>query len=306
MKEASEKTFRAIAEAEAKVHGTTIEKIHFHEVGAIDSIVDVIGVHLALHHLQIDQVIASPVHLGSGVVKCAHGVMPVPAPATALLLAGVPSYSGEVVGELATPTGAALIRQIATRFSPMPLMTIEKVGYGSGTRNYTDRPNVLRAVLGETQAVTQATESITVMETNIDDMNPELLPTLLAQALAEGARDAFLTPVVGKKGRSGHLVTVLCDDDAVPRVAKVLFSASTTFGIRMRKEDRICLERAIKSVSTPWGKVRVKLGYLDGETIRTAPEFDDCSAIAQTANVPVLKVYEAALAAAVKGELVDA
>jgi uncharacterized protein (TIGR00299 family) protein len=306
VKEASEMTFHAIAEAEAYVHDTTPDEIHFHEVGAIDSIVDVIGTHFAVHQLGVGRIVASPVHMGSGTVECAHGVMPVPAPATALLLEGVPSYGGQVKGELATPTGAALVRQLAADFGPMPTMRITKTGYGAGTRNYADRPNVLRAILGEAQTALPKTEPIVIVETNVDDMNPELLPVLIAQVITDGAKDAFLTPVLGKKGRPGHVVTVLCDESSLSNVVHNLFSASTTLGIRIRREERICLDRKMKRVKTPWGDVRVKVGYLNGDTPRTAPEFEDCRKLAEDAKVPVLTVYQSALAEAIKGELLDA
>jgi hypothetical protein len=303
--EASEETFRRIGECEAAIHGTTIEKIHFHEVGAVDSIIDVVGAHLALHQLGIERVEASALHVGSGTVKCAHGVMPVPAPATAALLKGVPSYGGEVDGELVTPTGAALVSQLAKRFGPMPQMVTEAIGYGSGTKDLPDRPNVLRVLIGETSAALPATEPIVVMETNIDDMNPELLPTLIEDALEAGARDAFLTPVLGKKGRPAHRITVLCDEGQEAKLAGVLFRGSTTLGVRMRTEQRICLERSWRNAETPWGSVRVKLGSLDGAQTAAAPEYEDCKRLAAEHDVPVRQVYEAAFAAAAKGELTD-
>ncbi|MBM3290556.1 MAG: nickel pincer cofactor biosynthesis protein LarC, partial [Candidatus Hydrogenedentes bacterium] len=286
-----------IAEAEAKVHGTTIEKVHFHEVGAIDSIIDVVGAHFCLRELGTARIGSSPLHVGAGTVTCAHGVMPVPAPATALLLEGVPCYGGEVQAELVTPTGAALLAQLASSFGPMPAMTIARTGYGSGTRDLPDRANVLRVIEGES-AATQATETVTVIETNVDDMVPELLPVLIDEALKAGARDAFVTPVTGKKGRPGHLITVLCDPARVDELAAVVFRNSTTLGVRMRQEQRICLEREWKNVETPWGAVRVKTGRFGTEQTVASPEFEDCKNLAESAGVPVLHVYRAALAAA--------
>jgi pyridinium-3,5-bisthiocarboxylic acid mononucleotide nickel chelatase len=306
VKARSAETFRRIAECEAEVHGTTIEKVHFHEVGAVDSIVDVVGAHFLIDRLGVDRVCASPLPVGSGTITCDHGVIPVPAPATVLLLKGAPIYGGDVEAELVTPTGAALITQAACAFGPMPAMAVEAIGYGSGTRDLPDRANVLRVVLGETEAVDGGTEPITVIETNIDDMASELLPPLIAELLDAGARDAFLTPILGKKGRPGHLVTVLCDEASVPAVSVALFRGSTTLGLRMRQERRICLERTWRAVTTPWGEVRIKLGAYEGRQTVAAPEYEDCRQCAAEAGQPVRLVYETALAAALKGEFTDA
>ena len=306
VKKASAETFTRLAECEAAVHGAATDQIHFHELGAIDSIADIVGTHLALHTLEIERVVSSPLCVGSGTVETAHGVMPVPAPATALLLKGVPCFGGGVSGELVTPTGAALIVQLAQAFGPMPLIAIAAVGYGSGTRELPDRPNVLRVLIGETPASLSPTETIVIVEANVDDMNPELLPPLVAETLEAGARDAFLTPIIGKKGRPAYKVTVLCEEPDVARIARVLFDNSTTLGLRTRTERRICLDREWKTAPTPWGTVRVKIGRLHGRETTRAPEFEDCRRLAEEAGVPVRTVYEAALAAAVKGELHDA
>ena len=334
VKAAAAETFRRIAECEAKVHGTTPDKVHFHEVGAVDSIADIVAAHYALHLLGVERVVASPLNVGSGTVKVAHGVMPVPAPATAMLLEGAPSYGSEVPFELVTPTGAALVVQRASAFGPMPPMRIEKIGHGSGTRDLDDRANVLRATLGEEaevedtyhrhhpvarerslhqnarerslQHAEEMGEAVTVVEANVDDMNPELLPPVIAEALDAGARDAFLTPILGKKGRPGYLITVLCDPDAVKSISRILFRGTTTFGVRMREEWRICLEREWKQAKTPWGAVRVKVGRFEGKAASASPEFEDCRRVAEAASVPVIEVYEAARAAAVRGELTDA
>jgi len=308
VKAASAETFRRIAECEAIVHGTTTEAIHFHEVGAVDSIVDIVGTHLALHDLGIDRVVSSPLNVGSGTVAAAHGVLPVPAPATALLLKGVPAYGSEVEGELVTPTGAALVSQLAQRYGPLPDMRIEAAGYGCGAREIPDRANVLRVLIGETPTghLPGLTEPIVVIEANIDDMNPELFPPLLAEVLDRGARDAFLTPVLGKKGRPAYQVTVLCDHAKASEAIRVLFQGSTTLGVRMHVEERICLEREWKSVDTPWGTVRVKLGRFEGRITCASPEFEECRGVAEQGHVPVLAVYEAARAAAISGEMNDA
>lgn len=301
VKTASIATFERIAVAEAKVHGTTPEKIHFHEVGAVDSIVDIVGVHLAIHQLAPDRIESSPLHVGKGTVKCAHGIMPVPAPATSLLLEGVPSYAADVDGELVTPTGAALIAQLAESYGPMPAMTVRATGNGAGNKDLPDRPNIVRVLLGDAVSA-PATATINVIEANIDDMSPELLAPLIGQLLDAGARDAFFTPVFGKKGRPGHLLTVLAKDEERDALAQTILEQTTTFGLRMRREERIELERSWRTVSTPWGEVRVKVGGRNGSFTTQAPEFEDCRQAADKSGVPVRRVYEAAMAAAVKGE----
>jgi len=303
IKEASIETFRRIGEAEAKIHGTTVEKIHFHEVGAIDSIVDVVGAHLCLAQLGIEQVFASPLHVGSGTVKCAHGIMPVPAPATALLLHDAPTYGGDVEGELVTPTGAALVTQLAKGYGSMPSMRVNASGYGAGTKDIEGRPNALRVLIGQAEEVRKPTEPIVVIEANIDDMNPELFPPVMAALLRKGARDTFLTPILGKKGRPAYLVTVLCDEHVVTDITDVLLENTTTLGVRIRREERVVLDRDWQTVKTKWGEVRVKIGKRNGKITSRAPEFDDCQRLAEAADVPVLVVYEAALAAALQGEM---
>jgi pyridinium-3,5-bisthiocarboxylic acid mononucleotide nickel chelatase len=305
VKAASAETFRRVAGCEAEVHGTTPDEVHFHEVGAVDSIVDIVGAHLALHDLGIDEVASSALPVGFGTIKGAHGVMPIPAPATAKLLQGAPFYGGDVEGELVTPTGAALITQLARSYGPVPAMRLASVGYGCGTRDVADRANVLRVLVGETESSLPTMDTITVVEANIDDMNPELFPPLIADLLARGARDAFLTPILGKKGRPAYLVTVLCDDDRVGDIVPAMFHASTTLGVRIHQERRVCLDREWKSVATPWGAVRVKIGRFRGAITSVSPEFEDCRKVAEEKRVPVLAVYEMAHAAGVKGEVED-
>lgn len=307
VKKASLETFRRIAVAEAEVHGSTPEKIHFHEVGAVDSIVDIVGAHLALHQIKPDRIFASPLHVGSGTVKCAHGIMPVPAPATALLIKGIPSYGGSVDGELLTPTGAALIAQLAEGYRAMPAMTIDSTGYGSGEKDVPDRPNVLRVLIGEMteSPARKNTETITVIETNVDDLNPQMVPAVIEDALTAGARDAFVAPITGKKGRPGLVLTVLCDPGKAAALVQVLFRGTTTLGVRMRNEERICMDREWKHVDTKHGRVRIKIGSLNGQRMNAAPEYDDCAKCAHANGVSVLEVYQAAMAAAVKGEFID-
>lgn len=298
VKTAAIETFRLLAEAEAEVHGSTPEKVHFHEVGAVDSIVDIVAAHHALHLLAVDDVVVSPLHVGSGTVRCAHGLMPVPAPATALLLRGKPTYGGPIEAELVTPTGAALVAQCAKQVGPAPAMTVSAVGYGAGTRDLPDLPNVLRVMIGDAADATPDTETISVIEANIDDMIGELYPPLIEALIAAGARDAFVTPVLGKKGRPAHCVTVLCEEPRVSDMVRVLFAHSTTLGVRVRGERRFVLAREWRDVETPWGAVRIKVGLLDGRVHVAAPEFEDCRIAAERSGVPVRRVYEAALAAA--------
>ncbi len=302
VKTASIATFQRIAECEAQVHGTTPNHVHFHEVGAIDSIADIVGAHLALHLLGVDHIRSSPLPLGSGTISCAHGVLPVPAPATALLVKGAPCYGGDVQGELLTPTGAALITQLASAFGPMPMMNISAIGCGSGTREFPDRPNVLRVFIGEETVESKCHETVSIIETNLDDMNPEFFPPLIAAMLANGARDAFLTPILGKKGRPGYLITVLTDDAKVGNLTELLLRETTTLGVRIRHEQRTCLARDWRSVNTPWGPVRVKLGLRNGQLVKAVPEFEDCRQLAEKAACPLIAVYQAAQAAAVRGE----
>lgn len=298
-------TFQLLGEAEASVHGMTIEQVHFHEVGAVDSIVDIVAAQYALHLLGVEEVVSSPLHVGAGTVKAAHGIMPVPAPATARLLQGKPTYGGDVQGELVTPTGAALVAQRVGRFGGAPIMTVQSIGYGAGTKDLADRANVLRVLLGETADAASGMEPITVVEANLDDMNGELFPPLLEALLDGGARDAFVTPVLGKKGRPAHCVTVLCEEAQVQQIARIFFEHSTTLGVRIRQEQRIVLERNWKHVRTPWGVVHVKVGLFEGVQNNAAPEFEDCKRLAAEHHVPVRSVYEAALAAALRGDFED-
>jgi uncharacterized protein (TIGR00299 family) protein len=281
--------------------------VHFHEVGAVDSIADIVGANLALHLLGVERVFVSPVHLGGGTIHCDHGVMPVPAPATAALLKGCPVVGDSLDAELATPTGAALAVSWAEAFGPMPAMTLAAVGHGAGGRDLPDRANVLRAAAGEIAAGHAGVAgAVTVIEALIDDMSGEMLAPAIDALLDAGALDAFVTPVMGKKGRSAHLVTALCDPPLRPVVTRTLFEHTTTLGLRFREERRAVLERAWRAVSTPYGPVRVKMGILDGVPTVFHPEFEDCRACAVENGVPVRRVAEAAQAAAVEGRWSDA
>lgn len=292
-KERATKVFRLLGAAEAKVHGVSVEEVHFHEVGAVDSIVDICGAAVALELLGDPEVFCTPPPLGSGTVRAAHGVIPVPVPATLELLKDVP-VRFEGVGELVTPTGAALIRAFATVGRP-PELVVEKTGYGVGTKDFADRANVLRASLGRRSA--DAASSLWVLEANLDDCSPQVLGFVLEKALAQGALDAWILPVVMKKSRPGHLVGVLCDAEHRTALETLLFRETTTLGVRATSVERAALERRFDSVTTPWGEVKVKVGLRGGEVLNAQPEFEDCRALAEKYGVPLKDVQAAAMAA---------
>lgn len=291
-KEKARRVFRLIGEVEAHIHGTTLDAIHFHEVGAVDSIVDICGAAVALELLGDPTVYASPPPLGSGTTRIAHGVVPVPVPATLELLRDVP-VRFEGLGELTTPTGAALLKAFAT-VAPPPQLVVEKVGYGVGTKDWKDRANVLRATLGR---ATGAAAGLEVLECNLDDCSPQVLGALVDTLLARGALDAWIAPVVMKKGRPGHLVGVLARSESKQRLVDTLLEETTTLGVRATAVTRNELERRHETVETPWGPVRVKLGLRGGAVLNAAPEFDDCRALAEKAGVPLKDVQAAAAAA---------
>lgn len=293
--------FLAIAEAEAKVHGSTIEEIHFHEVGAIDTIIDVVGNILALQYLGIEKIFTTPVNTGFGFVECAHGQMPVPAPATAELLKGIPHYRGTVDKEMTTPTGAALLKVLAVPVEEVPDgFTVDRIGYGAGTREVSI-PNVLRVSVGTYEEGVMATvrgngcESLIMLECNLDDLNPEILPYVLDKLLEAGANDAWIQPVIMKKGRPAQMLKVLCRESLQQKMQQIMFLETTTLGIRAYPVTRIALERRWKEADTPWGKVRVKEGLLNGQVINSVPEFEDCKHIALESGQPLKKVHAAAL-----------
>lgn len=293
--------FERIGEAEAKIHGIPVEQVYFHEVGAIDSIVDIVGACIGLEALQIERIISSPLHVGSGTFNCAHGTCPVPGPATAELLKGVPVYAGEIKGELVTPTGAAIISTLAVGYGPLPLMRVEKVGYGAGTRKYPHFPNVLRAVIGELETADETPTTVTVIEANIDDLNAQIFGHLMELALAAGALDIFYTPVQMKKNRPGVLLTLLCAPSDRMRMTELIFRETTTLGVRWRDERREILRREHFTVETEYGQIRIKLGRAnDGRILNSAPEFDDCRVAAEKHNAALREVQMAALNAFVK------
>ena len=286
--------FRRIGEVEAAIHGTTLDQIHFHEVGAVDSIVDICGAAVALDLLGNPAVFSSPPPLGSGTIRIAHGVVPVPVPATLALLKDLP-VKFEGVGECTTPTGAALLRSFAT-IAPPPQLVVEKIGYGMGTKDMKDRANTLRMTLG--REVKQAgADTLTVVECNLDDCSPQLLGAVLEGVIGKGALDAWVLPAVMKKSRPGHLLGVLTDGEHKAAVIDTLLRETTTLGVREYEVKRTILERRFETVQTPWGAVRMKLGTRGDAVLNAAPEFDDCRALAEKAGVPLKDVQAAALTA---------
>jgi uncharacterized protein (TIGR00299 family) protein len=294
-KERAAGLFRRLAEAEAGVHGTSVEKVHFHEVGAVDSIVDIVGGVIALRWLGAARFAASPLNVGTGTVTMSHGTFPVPPPATAALVAGVPVY-GAGEGELLTPTGALLVTAHATEYGPLPAMRIERTGHGAGGRETKGRPNVLRLIVGE-EAGAPAGERVLVIETELDDAFPQLLGPLVDQLLAAGAKDAYFTPVQMKKGRPGVLVTVIADPSRREAIEELLFRETTTLGVRRQVWDRTVLDRETATVLTAYGPIRVKIGRRAGVVYNAWPEFDDCQRAAGEKGVAVKEVLAAALAA---------
>jgi uncharacterized protein (TIGR00299 family) protein len=303
VKERAQRVFHRIGEAEAKIHGIPLEKVHFHEIGAVDSIVDIVGACIAVEALGVDEIQASPPRLGSGFVETAHGRFPVPAPATLELLKGIPVQSSSDPVELVTPTGAALLAEVCVSFGPMPAMSIEKIGYGAGSRDLDKTPNVLRAVLGKSAEDSRRdseTDTMAVIETNIDDMNPQLFGDVMEQVLAAGALDVFLTAVQMKKNRPGTLLTVLCERNSVNALAELLLTHTTSFGVRVHEAQRRKLAREIVMVKTKFGDIEVKVGRLGGKIVTRSPEFESCKQAAARFKTGVKDVYNEA--ARVTGE----
>jgi len=290
--------FERLAEAEASIHDTPIEKVHLHEVGALDSIIDIVGAVYGFDYFGIDDIVSSPLNVGGGTVRCAHGELPVPAPATARLLKDVPVYS-RGNSEMVTPTGALLVTGYAKTFGPLPPMRIERIGYGAGDRDPKDSPNVLRILKGErADAAADGTpERVVKIECEIDDMNPQLFGPLMDGLHAAGALDVFYTSVQMKKSRPGTLVTVIAPPARRPALTDVLFRESTTIGVRYEEMARTCLDRAMETVSTPYGDVRFKIARRDGRELNAAPEFEDCARLALEKGVSIKEVWGAALAA---------
>src|SRR5450432_2030368 len=297
VRERASAIFQKLGEAEAHVHDAPIEKVHFHEVGAVDAIVDIVGACIGFDALGIDKFACSPLNVGGGTAKMAHGVLPVPAPATATLLTGKPTYSNGVQRELVTPTGAAIVATLCDSFGPQPPMTVSAIGYGAGTADLEGQPNVLRIMVGESavKAVPGYDEEISVIEANLDDMNPQIYGYFLERALAAGALDVYTTPVQMKKNRPGTLLTVLCKPQDTNALTSLIFAETTTFGVRTTTAQRRILPREHVSVSTSFGDVRIKLSRVNGRILHISPEFDDCRKLAVEKNVPLQQVINAAL-----------
>jgi pyridinium-3,5-bisthiocarboxylic acid mononucleotide nickel chelatase len=299
IKEKSINIFIRLAEAEAKVHGTSIEKVHFHEVGAMDAIIDVVGSVIGIETMGIEAVYCSPLHVGSGTVECAHGIFPVPAPATMELIREKPVYSTGVAGELLTPTGAAILTTLAGGFGPMPEMIVKHIGYGSGEKDL-PIPNLLRVSIGWANAEITGYQNdrVGVVKTNIDDMNPQIYDYLIEKLLEMGVMDTFLTPVQMKKNRPGTLLTVLCPPEMVGKVAEFLFRETTSIGLRWRIDQRIKTHRKIENIETVYGPIQCKMsGTEGGEVLNVFPEYEDCKKIALEKKVPLKDVMQKALAA---------
>jgi uncharacterized protein (TIGR00299 family) protein len=289
--------FENLGEAEAKIHATSIEKVHFHEVGAVDAMVDIVCAAVGAESLGVDEIICSPLNVGGGTVKCAHGTFPVPAPATVELLKDAPVYSSGVQAELVTPTGAAIVKTLARRFSTFPDMKIEKSGYGAGTREFPGHPNVVRLTIGEAAsllAAKTASETVTVLEANLDDLNPQVFGYVMDRWLEEGALDVFGVPVQMKKNRPGTLLTVLCKPEDASRFTQLIFTETTTLGVRRREEVRQTLARRWENVRTQWGEVRIKIASMNGSITNYAPEYEDCRRIAAEHHVPLKTVMQEA------------
>jgi uncharacterized protein (TIGR00299 family) protein len=283
------KMFQRLAEAEAAIHGSTMEKVHLHEVGAVDSIIDIVGTVFAMEYVGAERVVVSPLNVGGGMVKTAHGVFPVPAPATVRLLGAAPSYSSGVQMETLTPTGALILTEYADSFGPMPAMRVDRVGYGAGDRDLPETPNVVRVFVGEADE-RQAIMRVTVLACEIDDMNPQIFGAVMDRLYAAGALEVFYQPVQMKKNRPGTLMTVVCAPEQRDRLADIVFRETTTIGIRYQEMARLCLDREVVAVATSFGVVRFKVARQGGEVLNAQPEFDDLSRLAAEKGVPIKMV----------------
>ena len=303
VRRAAAAVFTRLAAAEAAVHGSDIAHVHFHEVGALDSIVDIVGAVAGLHLLGVERIVASPLPLGHGFVTAAHGLLPVPAPAVVQLLAGrgIPVADRDVAGEMVTPTGAALLAELADEFGPYPAMTVRAAGFGAGQRDM-PFPNLLRLVLGDAAATPgqppacDQIERLLLLETNIDDMNPELFGYISQRLFDAGALDVWLTPIYMKKGRPATLLSVLCALAQADWLTELVLTETTSLGLRRQEVERCCLPRTIERVDTPWGPVRVKVALLPNGQRKAAPEYEDCRALAEAHGVPLRTIYQAAVA----------
>jgi len=295
--ERAKKIFTRLAEAEAKVHQVPVEQVHFHEVGAVDSIIDIVGAAIGFELLGLDEFACSAFNVGAGQVNTAHGLLPVPAPATAELLRGAPMHSSGIPHELVTPTGAALATTLATRFAVLPEMKLRAIGYGAGSKDLREQANVLRLLIGES-VITEAGEKwdapVTVIETNLDDMSPQIYGYFAEKALAAGALDVFSTPVQMKKNRPGLLVTLLAESANVSPLIDLVFRETTTIGVRTYEARRKTLDRELVPVETPFGSVRMKISRMNGSVLNATPEYEDCQRIATERGIPLKQVLASA------------
>jgi hypothetical protein len=298
VKDRAQRVFRRLAEAEGAVHGEPVDRIHFHEVGAVDSIVDIVGAAVGLERLGVERVASGPLRFGSGFVECQHGTIPLPAPATVRLAEGFPVEHTEIEGELTTPTGAAILTALAESFGPAPPMTLDASGLGAGSADRAERPNALRVLLGETEDA--ASDRVVVLEANIDDATPEVIGYASGALLDAGALDVFAVPIQMKKSRPAALLSVIARPELRSKLEAILFRETTTFGVRRREELRTTLARRTVEIDVPGGTVRVKLGMLAGEVVTAAPEYEDCARLARERGVPLRRVYDAARQAAAR------
>ncbi len=293
IKQDSIRIFERLAAAEARVHGTTADQVHFHEVGAVDAIVDIVGSIIGLKMLGVTAIAGSAVNLGSGSIKTAHGILPVPAPATVELLKGIPSYGSPVPFELTTPTGAVILSTLGSSFGPMPQMSVSQIGHGAGNKEIPGQPNVLRLMIGEPASAYDEDSSI-VIETNIDDMNPQLYEHVIDKLIQQGAHDAYLTPIIMKKGRPAILLSVLTDGMKESAILETIFRETTSIGVRIQEVGRKKLTREMQLVETAYGKIRVKVSKRGEEILTITPEYEDCRKIAEERQVPLKLVTEEA------------
>ena len=291
-KKNAQEIFKRIAQVEAAVHRTTLEKIHFHEVGAVDSIVDIVGGVVAIESLKLDRIYASPLNVGEGFVQCAHGCLPVPAPATLKLLKGIPTFSSGIKQELTTPTGAAMIGFYADHFGSLPAMKIIDDGYGAGDHVIPEMPNMLRVILGE--MCVEPGEELVMIETNIDDMNPELYEGAMDSLFKAGALDVFLSPIIMKKSRPANKFSVLATESDRQALTEILLQETSSFGVRYYKVGRTTLEREMKTVKTSWGPIQIKVGRLNGKIVQASPEYEDCKRLSIKSKVSVIVVHSEA------------
>ncbi|NWF93061.1 MAG: nickel pincer cofactor biosynthesis protein LarC [Syntrophaceae bacterium] len=292
VKEKSREIFEKIASVEGEIHQKPAGEIHFHEIGGLDSIVDIVGSVWGVSQMGIDEIHVSKVNVGGGFVQCEHGTLPVPAPATLALMKGKPLYSSGVERELLTPTGAALLTSLASHFGPMPVMRVERVGYGAG-RDDLPHPNLLRLMIGTSQGEPER-ERVTIIETNIDDMNPQFYDFLMERLFEMEVREVFLTPILMKKSRPATLLTVICRPEKLSSVTRFLIRETTTLGLRWREEERSCAEREMVNLQTRYGKIRFKLAQWEGKVVNLSPEYEDCRKLALERKVPLKDVYEEA------------